>query len=164
VCYSCKIQRNIELSTPQDFYSLDKFDLVELLNDKIEEVIRDLPKSQAIANIFLLPYCETCQIILPPKAFHGGTCDACIELHDHHCPWVGICVGKRNNKHFALFLLSTAIHGLLTFLATVSTFMDTFQRNKVDSPAELITIFLLSTRALYVLSGAICSLAIQTHT
>ncbi len=32
-------------------------------------------------------------------------CRACIEEYDHHCPWTGKCIGKRNVWFFYLWLL-----------------------------------------------------------
>jgi len=64
----------------------------------------------------VLSFCATCQIIRPPRSFHCGACGVCIELHDHHCPWVGTCVGRRNTRFFVSFLLWTGIHGLFTLL------------------------------------------------
>ena len=64
-----------------------------------------------------LSFCNTCQILRPPRAFHCNTCGVCIEIHDHHCPWVGTCVGKRNSRHFIGFLFSTGTHALVTFLS-----------------------------------------------
>lgn len=66
-----------------------------------------------------LAYCETCEILRPPRAFHCSSCNVCIEVHDHHCPWMGTCIARRNHRYFTLFLLSTGIHALLTCLLTL---------------------------------------------
>ena len=57
--------------------------------------------------------CKTCKSYKPPRSFHCSQCKACIEVHDHHCPWVGNCVGKRNHKYFVLFGAFTALHAIL---------------------------------------------------
>lgn len=63
-----------------------------------------------------LSYCNTCQIVRPPRSFHCTDCGFCIEVHDHHCPWMGTCIGVRNIRYFVCFLFYTSLHSLLTSL------------------------------------------------
>lgn len=50
-----------------------------------------------------MPYCDICSIFQPPRVAHCTTCDCCIVGLDHHCPWVGKCIGKGNMFFFKLF-------------------------------------------------------------
>ena len=38
--------------------------------------------------------------------FHCDECNACIIGYDHHCPWIGKCVGKNNLFYFRMFIFS----------------------------------------------------------
>ena len=59
-------------------------------------------------------FCELCRYYVIKKNLvsHCSICTTCVEDYDHHCPWVGKCVGGRNKCTFNLFLLGTlAIFG-----------------------------------------------------
>jgi len=70
-------------------------------------------------------YCKTCLKHKAPRTHHCGCCKQCIPRMDHHCVWVGNCVGAHNQKFFVQFLLyivlSTA-YALLTVLITIAVF------------------------------------------
>jgi hypothetical protein len=69
-----------------------------------------------------MSYCHTCQHLRPPRSFHCSQCGVCVEVHDHHCPWVGTCVGYRNVKYFIAFLFWTGMHALLTCAICIAIF------------------------------------------
>lgn len=69
-----------------------------------------IPKHQDICvdgRTVRLKLCQTCKIIRPPRAFHCPICDNCVERFDHHCPWIGTCIGLRNYGWFSCFIWST---------------------------------------------------------
>jgi hypothetical protein len=54
-------------------------------------------------------FCEACNDYRAPRVTHCSSCDTCMERFDHHCPWLGTCVAKRNYSTFLIFMFSLSI-------------------------------------------------------
>ncbi|KDR78257.1 hypothetical protein GALMADRAFT_245344 [Galerina marginata CBS 339.88] len=54
-------------------------------------------------------YCTTDEIVKPYRAHHCRVCGTCVLKYDHHCPWIGQCVGARNHKFFLNFCQATMV-------------------------------------------------------
>ena len=50
-------------------------------------------------------FCVICKMEQPLRAKHCKTCNRCVALHDHHCPWLGVCVAERNRFRFYWYLV-----------------------------------------------------------
>ena len=55
--------------------------------------------------------CEKCKKTRAERTHHCSTCQKCVIRMDHHCIWVGNCIGIGNHKNFFWYTFYTAIAG-----------------------------------------------------
>ncbi|OCF37477.1 hypothetical protein I316_00601 [Kwoniella heveanensis BCC8398] len=69
-------------------------------------------------------WCKKCEGWKPDRCHHCRHCEQCVLKMDHHCPWVGSCVGYHNYKPFFLFINYAT---LLALYATLEAGYETFR-------------------------------------
>mmetsp|Transcript_5863 Transcript_5863/g.8517 ORF Transcript_5863/g.8517 Transcript_5863/m.8517 type:complete len:280 (-) Transcript_5863:1848-2687(-) len=55
-------------------------------------------------------WCDFCNVYQPPDGAHCPDCNVCVSGYDHHCVWMGVCIGKGNMKPFLRFNLSWLLY------------------------------------------------------
>ncbi|KAG9122964.1 palmitoyltransferase pfa5 [Ceratobasidium sp. 392] len=64
-------------------------------------VVRIPPQTPVLAEEYR--YCRRDQLLKPMRTHHCRLCATCVLQYDHHCPWIGQCVGAFNRKFFLNF-------------------------------------------------------------
>lgn len=84
-------------------------DAVAASNQPPHELFFFNPKANSYTSVQnnYLNFCPMCATYKPPRAHHCSRCNCCILKYDHHCPWLGQCVGFYNYKNYLLVLLYT---------------------------------------------------------
>jgi palmitoyltransferase len=77
--------------------------------DKTQEIpdIDDEDSSEEDEVILFVDqkYCTICHVEQPLRCKHCKNCDQCVAMYDHHCPWIGVCVGERNKFRYWCYLI-----------------------------------------------------------
>ncbi|CAD8134234.1 unnamed protein product [Paramecium pentaurelia] len=94
--------------------------------------IMDLKMFIIKAHQFKLKYCSTCAIYRPVRASHCPSCDNCVVRFDHHCSWIGQCIGRRNYIYFYFFLMSVSFKLIFVFGVCLSYIVDESKKRSVS--------------------------------
>jgi len=70
-------------------------------------------------------FCATCNVFRPPRSKHCQQCDTCVLRMDHHCTWLGNCIGLNNYRYFVCLICSGAIFLFMLLTTTVRVFVKT---------------------------------------
>ncbi|KAA8524634.1 hypothetical protein F0562_011057 [Nyssa sinensis] len=86
-------------------------------NDQEDGVSNGARKTRVTINgvNIKLKYCQICKIYRPPRSCHCAICDNCVEKFDHHCPWIGQCIGLRNYQFYLTFLITALVFFIYIF-------------------------------------------------
>jgi hypothetical protein len=82
---------------------------------------KEVPESVSPSEMSQWKWCDFCHVYQAPGGAHCPECNVCIAGYDHHCVWMGTCIGKRNYRQFVRFNVSW-----LYFLGYVFFWLITF--------------------------------------
>ena len=61
-----------------------------------------------------------CPLRPSPDGAHCPDCNVCVAGYDHHCVWMGQCIGKRNYKQFIRFNIMWLYYAVFAVLWVLS--------------------------------------------
>lgn len=95
----------------------------------------------AFCNLAIAPmkFCETCLIFRPQKAAHCNLCNNCVSEFDHHCIWLGTCIGKNNYPFFFAFVVSLNCLIIMVITTCVFQLIKQVDLHEADGDSETDT-------------------------
>lgn len=67
---------------------------------------KHIPETVTPSEMSQWKWCDFCSVYQPPGGAHCPDCNVCIAGYDHHCVWMGTCIGKKNYRQFVRFNVS----------------------------------------------------------
>lgn len=118
-------------------------------------VLRGAPQTPLVPNVYQIrramrerdDFCSSCSLITPVRGKHCYVCGGCVSKFDHHCPFVGNCVGGKNHVRFWWFL---AVEECI-LLWSLFVFIDTFSYSPSEWSSYLVRMALCGFALVWLL-------------
>ncbi|KAL7143726.1 hypothetical protein ABFS83_08G211800 [Erythranthe nasuta] len=103
------------------------------------KLVMDLYPPGTSARNLTCPYCH---FIQPPRSKHCHDCDKCVLQFDHHCVWLGTCIGQGNHCRFWWYICEETALCLWTSILYIG-----YLKSNISKAwwADIIMILLLAT-------------------
>ena len=95
------------------FFILSFSDPGTLLNNQYKNMLDIIEHNELLED-----FCPNCLIKINYRTKHCIICEKCVDEFDHHCFWVGNCIGKNNFSLFFGFLIYIILNTVFNFLIT----------------------------------------------
>ena len=77
-------------------------------------------------------FCEFCQLKQEQGVYHCDQCGHCVRKYDHHCPFLGNCIGQRNYRYFYKFCLYATLSSFYSLILSLFGFIRTILEDAID--------------------------------
>lgn len=65
-------------------------------------------------------FCTDCQMEVQASTKHCNHCGFCVDVFDHHCVWLNLCIGKRNYPLFVAAVVAADLCLLYLFVYSLA--------------------------------------------
>ncbi|KAL3525211.1 hypothetical protein ACH5RR_013583 [Cinchona calisaya] len=89
--------------------------------------------------------CSYCDVVQPPRAKHCYDCNKCVLQFDHHCVWLGTCIGQGNHFRFWWYICEETALCLWTAIFYIS-----YLKSNISKAWWVDVIMILLLAALFV--------------
>ena len=86
----------------------------KLINNKYLNLLDIVEKGEEVDN-----FCPYCLVKKSFRSVHCLVCQHCVDEFDHHCFWVGNCIGRKNYILFFIFLVYILLNTLFNVIVII---------------------------------------------
>ena len=152
-------------TTEQEDITTTKEIKMDTINEAGEVEDEEVQDDDMIELFVEMKYCSICHLEQPLRTKHCEKCDQCVATHDHHCPWIGNCVGERNKARYYYYLVIQLAQLLIGVSLGIKYLVENVEEHRREfSELTILEIFIgLSCFTIIILSLFVLAL-VSFHT